>query len=68
MSIYKKCSISLPVLGSNLYESYYSGSELLNVYVREDIEDAIRYLLEKFDGFNGLRFFSPGCSKWSAFM
>ena len=60
--------IKLPVIGHDKYDSYYSGCELLSTDAKEEIEDAVRYLLEKFDVFNGARFFSQGFSKWSAFM
>ena len=40
----------------------------MSYLVQEDMEDGIRYMLEKFDFLSSFRFFSNANSQWSAYM
>jgi hypothetical protein len=37
-------------------------------YQREEIEEAVRFFLEKFDGLNGFQLIYPGNSGWADIM
>ena len=45
--MYKKCAVTLPDTYSGKFDKYISYMDILNNYIEEEIEDTIRYMLEK---------------------